>query len=133
MPSLRDTPPEIISLICEHLSRPDLRSIRLVGRDFNSAAQRVLFRTVFVKLRLPSFERLWSVSEHKTLRRYVEVIIYDGREVEWPELNTFEGWLRHDAARGLGLHHKQDEFLARFSDGELRNYYSGFCRYMQFI
>ena len=132
MPSLRDCPPEITNLICEHLSRPDLRSVRLVGQAFNSAAQRVLFRTVFVKVRLPSFARLWSISEHETLRRYVEGIIYDGMEVAWPDQNTFEGWLPHDAARGLGIA-KREKFLAQFSEGQLRNYYSNFGHYMRFI
>jgi hypothetical protein len=132
MPSLQDYPSEITCLVCEHLSRPDLRSVCLVGRAFNSAAQRVLFRTVFVKVRLPSFERLWSISEHETLRKYVEVIIYDGMEVDWPEQNTFEGWLPHDAARGLGIGERK-EFLAQFSEGQLRNYYSNFGHYMRFI
>jgi hypothetical protein len=132
VPSLQNCPREITGLICEHLSRPDLRSVRLVSRAFNSAAARVLFRTVFVKVRLPSFERLWSISEHETLRRYVEGIIYDGVEVAWPEQNTFEGWLPHHAARGLGIATRK-EFLAQFSEGQLRDYYSKFCHYMRFI
>lgn len=53
-------------------------------------------------------------------------------EVEWPEQNTFEWWLSHDAARGLGIS-KREEFLAQFSEEQLRNYYSKFCHYMRFI
>jgi hypothetical protein len=50
----------------------------------------------------------------------------------WPEPNTFEQWLCYEAARGLGFN-KKEVFLARFSEGQLRNYYSSFCRYVQFI
>jgi hypothetical protein len=94
--------------------------------------QQVLSCTVFVKVRLPSFEGLWSISEHETFRRYVEGIIYDGMEVDWPEQNNFEGWLRHDAARGLGLYPtEKKEFLARFTEEQLRTYYSNFGHFMQ--
>ena len=139
MPSLQDCPPELTNLICEHLSRPDLRSVRLVGRAFNSSAQPVLFRTVFVKVRLPSFERLWSISEHETLRKYVKVIIYEGMEVdwphqdtEWPHQDTFEEWLRYEAARGLGIY-KKEEFLARFTKEQLQSYYSNLGHFIRFV
>jgi hypothetical protein len=53
-------------------------------------------------------------------------------EVDWPEQNNFEGWLRHDAARGLGLYPtKKKEFLARFTEEQLRTYYSNFGHFMQ--
>ena len=128
MPSIYDVPPEIISLVCEYLLRPDLRNIRLVNRDFNVSAQRVLFRTIFLKVNHPSFDRLWNISEHKILRRYVEVITYGGRELESPNPNSFKGWLRYRGAEGLGLFNKREEFLVQFS-GQLRNYYGNFVKY----
>ena len=134
MPSLQNIPLEIASLVCECLSRPDLRNTRLVNRELNTAAQRVLFRTIFVKVNRPSFDRLSNISQHTTLRHYVEAIIYDGREVEWPENRNFEGWLRERAVEGIGVpSDKREEFLARFSEEQLRNYFSSYCEYMQFV
>ena len=128
MPSIHDVPLEIVSLVCEYLLRPDLRNICLVNRDFNVAAQRVLFRTIFLKVNRPSFDRVWNISEHKILRRYVEVITYGGRELESPNPNSFKGWLRYRGAEGLGLFNKREEFLVQFS-GQLRNYYGNFVKY----
>jgi hypothetical protein len=87
-----------------------------------------------VKVNSPSFDRLSNISQHTTLQHYVEVIIYDGREVEWPENISFEGWLGEKAGEGIGLRFdKKDEFLARFSEEQLRNYYSSFCQYMRSV
>lgn len=134
MPTLRDIPPEILSLFCECLDRQDLRNVRLLNRAFDNAARRILFRTIFLKVNLHSFGKLSNISEHETLRHYVEVFIYDGRELEFAEGSAFEEWLHHTAATGIGmLSDTRDEFLARFSQQQLHEYYFNFCRYLRVV
>ncbi|KFZ17825.1 hypothetical protein V501_01534 [Pseudogymnoascus sp. VKM F-4519 (FW-2642)] len=135
MPTLRDIPPEILSSFCECLERPDLRNVRLLNRAFDNAARRILFRTIFLKVNLHSFWKLAKISEHETLRQYVEIFIYDGRELELAEGSGFEEWLHDTAATGMGIitDKKREEFLARFSQQQLHEYYFNFCRYVRFF
>ncbi|KAG9229516.1 hypothetical protein BJ875DRAFT_523113 [Amylocarpus encephaloides] len=128
---LRDTPPEIASSICEYLERPDLRNVRLLNRVFDSAARRILFRTIFLKVNSLSFSRLSKISKNETLRHCVEVVMYDGRELDLSEIPDFEDWLHYNAARGIGLAtlQKREGFLARFSQQQLQEYHFNFCRY----
>ncbi|ELR10084.1 hypothetical protein VC83_07588 [Pseudogymnoascus destructans] len=134
MLTLRDIPPEILSLFCECLDQQDLRNVRLLNRAFDNAARRILFRTIFLKVNLHSFGKLSNISEHETLRHYVEVFIYDGRELEFAEGSAFEEWLHHTAATGIGmLSDTRDKFLARFSQQQLHEYYFNFCRYVRLV
>ncbi|KAH6667812.1 hypothetical protein B0J14DRAFT_172849 [Halenospora varia] len=129
---LRDIPPEIVSSICEYLKRPDLRNVRLLHRVFDSAARRILFRTIFLKVNSLSFGRLLEISKNETLRHHVEVVVYDGRELDLSQIPEFKNWLCYDAARGIGLAilQKREDFLARFSRQQLQEYYFNFCRYV---
>ncbi|KFY80511.1 hypothetical protein V499_00635 [Pseudogymnoascus sp. VKM F-103] len=118
----------------ECLDRPDLRNVRLLHRAFDNAARRILFRTIFLKVNLHSFGKLSKISEHETLRHYVEVFIYDGRELEFAEGSGYEEWLHHTAAGGIGIPtDKRDKFLARFSQQQLHEYYFNFCRYVRLV
>jgi hypothetical protein len=79
-------------------------------------ARRILFRTIFLKANLHSFGKLSKISEHESLRHYVEVFIYNRRELEFAEGSGFEEWLHHTAAGGIGIPtDKREKFLARFS------------------
>ena len=135
MPTLRDIPPEIVSSFCECLDRPDLRNVRLLNRGFDNAARRMLFRTIILKVNLYSFDKLSKISEHETLRHYVEVFIYDGRELKLAGGSSFEEWLHDTAATGLGIitDEKRKEFLAQFSQEQLHEYYFNFCRYVRLV
>jgi hypothetical protein len=47
-------------------------------------------------------------------------------EVEWPQQETFEEWLL-DAARGVGVYStRKEQFVARFTEEQLRTYYFNF-------
>lgn len=116
---------EILTEICGLLSRPDLKNIRQVARRWAKAAQPALFRTLFLRINLESFERLQDISRHSTFSKYVRKISYDGRVLE--ESAAREGylhWLRCSAGAGLGLvWEAQSELIAQVDDRELERCY----------
>lgn len=75
-------PPEIINSICELLSTRDLRSARLAASIFDYATGRVLFRTIYLRATLSELNRAMGISRHKTLRRHVQTITYEGRGID---------------------------------------------------
>ena len=67
-------PYEITENIIEWLGRRDLRSCRLVDRSTNSAATRVLFRTICISPSVNSIARLFNISLQPALANLVRVI-----------------------------------------------------------
>ncbi len=87
---IRDLPLEILAQICRELrwqthpdykdsniQRKDIRSVRLVSREFAAAALPLLLKKVHFGQYNTSLETLQAVSEHNVLRHYVRTISCD--------------------------------------------------------
>ncbi|KAL5326411.1 hypothetical protein ACEPPN_004096 [Leptodophora sp. 'Broadleaf-Isolate-01'] len=104
-------PPEILTAICSHLPRPQLKNVRLTSKTFNSIASAFLFRIAYLSVGIKSFRNLQSIAHHPSLCQHVRVISYD----PWRMKNTskavvaesngsidmFEAWKLYDLERGL--------------------------------
>jgi hypothetical protein len=130
-------PVEVIDEFCRYLSRDDLRNFALVYKDARPGAHRALFRDVFVKINLDSFDKLRSISEEQTLSRYVRKLEYDARIIESGEDDdiTFENWMEYVAGTGLGVIMDRSKATKRFfldfiCDNKLQEHFRAYCRYL---
>ncbi|KAK9321775.1 hypothetical protein V1517DRAFT_159991 [Lipomyces orientalis] len=136
-PAKRRTPPwsamvDVLTRICAMLPRPDLKNVTLVCRCWANAARPILFRTVFLRISLQSFERLQEIARHNTLRKYVRKISYDGRTLDGRAAREgFQVWLTCRAGTGLGLDWKATrELVSRVDVKELERCYSNYLCYL---
>ncbi|KAH7417689.1 hypothetical protein BKA64DRAFT_306036 [Cadophora sp. MPI-SDFR-AT-0126] len=118
-------PPEILTAICSHLPRRDLKSARLSSKRLNSIASRFLFRITFLKVGINSFRKLEHIANDPVLSNYVRVISYDpytmkntsarvAAETAGP-VDMFELWKMYDLERGLRK--------SKLSEKQLRPYF----------
>ncbi|KAE9367260.1 hypothetical protein N431DRAFT_548813 [Stipitochalara longipes BDJ] len=75
-------PPEILDTICEHVSRSDLRALRLTSTAWQPSADKVLFDVIYLKFSGASFQRLQNISGHAKFCKLVHHIHYDSRQLE---------------------------------------------------
>ena len=130
--SLNQLPPEILAIICEEISRNDLRNLRLTCQGLKSAPTRILFRTIYLKFNLRAFEGLTSVAQHPIFSRHVETIAYNGCSIgDCAAFEGFDEWIRCNAGNGFGLgEEERDVFLQRFTRDELEGFY---CSYIIYV
>jgi hypothetical protein len=85
-----------------------------------------------VKVNLRSFERLSNIAKHDILRHFVEVVDYDGLEIDRMAVRpTFAHWLLNLAAKGIGTSGtKRLVFLNRFTEEELQAYHTKYCGFL---
>ena len=87
---------EILSQICEKLSRRSLAEFRLVCKDLKTIPERHLFHTIIIESQLRSVERLGYLSQHEHLASFVQCIKFDTSQ--YPHLG------RHDWEDQIGLY-----------------------------
>lgn len=84
---------EVLSQICRFLPRESLKNARLTNVMLQSAAEPLLFETVYLKFHTTSFENLKFISSNYRLREYVRAVVYDGRVVPAPEIcPSYQEW-----------------------------------------
>jgi hypothetical protein len=96
------TPIELLVLICELLPRSSLRHLRSTSRDLKAAAEPILFREIFLKFNLRSFEQIKSIASSEILRKHVKSIEYDPRMFERSSGRDYKSW--YEDVAGTGLH-----------------------------
>jgi hypothetical protein len=116
--------------ICALLSRPDLKSARLVSRSWAESLLPPLLETVFLRTDLLSFENLQEISRDTKLPRHVTKVVYDGRTLDGRAAGRgFQHWLRFTAGTGLGLvPEARDQLSSQLDDQELERCYVNFHR-----
>lgn len=120
--------PEVRCKLWALLSRPDLKSARLVSRSWAESALPTLLDTVYLRADLKSFENLQEISQDTKLCRHVKKVVYDGRTLDRRAAGLgFLNWLRHTAGTGLGLvAEARHQLTSQLDDTELESCYINF-------
>lgn len=79
---IRVLPSELVTFVCNDLSRKDLVSVRLVSKAFEQAATPVLFRSVWFSVEARDWYNIEKISKHSVFRTYVREICYDNTRYE---------------------------------------------------
>lgn len=87
-------PAELLSIICDTLPRKDLKSARLVCKDFNDVAEPHLFATVYLRVHLRSFERLKKIASDARLAKLVKSLDYDSTTLYDNGMSSWEFWCK---------------------------------------
>lgn len=125
-----DLPVEILDEFCRYLSRDDLKNFALSCKKFLPSAYRLLFRTVFLKINLDSFDHLRCISEDEIISKYVKELEYDSRIIP-THATTFEGWMMDCAGHGVCLcDDDRKRLLALVPTSELQKFYRAHCQYV---
>lgn len=77
-PTLSLFPMELLELICAHLSLKDLKTVRQTHSRFSFAAERSLFRDIYLMHNKKSFTRLFNISRHPRWSKIVVSLTYIG-------------------------------------------------------
>ncbi|KAH7361042.1 hypothetical protein BKA65DRAFT_197328 [Rhexocercosporidium sp. MPI-PUGE-AT-0058] len=135
-PQIASLPPEILTAICSHLPRQQLKNVRLTSKNFNPIASAFLFRIAYLRVGIESFRHLQSIANDTSLCHHVRVISYDPWrmkntsklvvEMSNGSIDMFEAWKVYDLERGLRLSKLPEErlrpmfenWLARVADLE---------------
>jgi len=126
-PCMNTLPAEVMTTICSHLSREDLRKARL-----NYSTKSVLFRTIFLKINVQSHKRLLCIAKRNSLKKHIRRIEYDSSVLDGIiAIRNFGLWLEYGEANGLGFSDAQSKhFLAQFfSQVSLKNNIRGYPRW----
>lgn len=127
--NMNSFPMEILTIICtsRSISRSDLRNLRLVSKAWNSAAQPVLFGTVFLKINLLSFARASKISQHEIFRKYVRILIYNVVLLPQSFGISFKSWLKRCAGYGFhGGRAERKKLLAERSKRQLKKHFNNY-------
>lgn len=129
---LLDLPLEILTQICEFLSRSDLKRIRFISRGFNATSERLLFNTIIIKVNIPSFDKLAAIANCRRIRKLSRTVRFDGRELYPSPHQGFEGWLIHNCAQGLGLFQaaEREDYILRQAKERLEQCYVNYYDYL---
>ena len=115
---MESTPTEIWDLICQNLSRQDLREVRLVCKKKDLIAQRILFRDVSLFRNTESFDRLRNIVESEKLSKLVKVFYYSGKLLndQWVERHdAFAYWLKSEALQWKDRPRSQEDLKRHFA------------------
>jgi hypothetical protein len=128
-------PPEVLANICEYLPRRDLKCFRFLLRNSRIAAERFLFRDLYVQFNLKSLERLESIALHPYFGKYVRSIDYDVRRVSpYAVGKGVAYWRRHNALKGMNIRGDgRGRFLSRLEPAMLENFYGAYIEYVSGI
>jgi len=69
--------PEVMYVVCEHLSKPDLASLRLSSTRYSEIAAKEMCRTLHVMFTLKSFESMMNLAKLPMLSKFVVKISYE--------------------------------------------------------
>lgn len=123
---------EVLGMICAFLPRADLKALRLVSRAFNGPSLSTLFRTVYLKVHLGSFEKLQDISRSEKLNKHVRYISYNGRILDASAVSpNFVHWMADIASIGLPylVDADTDSLLQRFTQEELHDFYQNYRQF----
>ncbi|KAI9723274.1 MAG: hypothetical protein M1812_001156 [Candelaria pacifica] len=70
-------PPELLLEIFSYHNKSDIKSVRLVCRDFHRAASQYLFERIYLSPHRLHLQILQDVSQHPIFSKYVREIVYD--------------------------------------------------------
>jgi len=108
--TMNKLPPEVLANICQHLPPRDLKSFRLLLWNTRTAAERFLFRDLYVQFNLKSLERLENIALHAYFGKYVKSIDYDIRMVTSDSVGKgARYWLGRHALKGLNIDDRERE------------------------
>ncbi|KID86608.1 F-box domain, Skp2-like protein [Metarhizium guizhouense ARSEF 977] len=128
---LEKLPFEVLGMICAFLPRADLKALRLVSRAFDGPSLSTLFRTVYLKVHLGSFEKLQDISRSEKLSKHVRYISYDCRVLDDSAVSPdFAHWVANTACSGLC--HRPDVrfFVQQFTQEELHGFYQNYHQFL---
>lgn len=122
-------PVEIYELIAEHLSRDDIKNMRLVNREFEQRISRVLFSTVVVPFNTEIYGMLNPTRQARSNRKGKQKAVdNDYREpstslgyLKWPNAKEDQLYTGHgiDVFRGFGPHIRKYGMSFDVSEGKL--------------
>lgn len=128
---LEKLPFEVLGMICAFLPRAYLKALRLVSRAFDGPSLSTLFRTIYLKVHLGSFEKLQAISRSEKLSKHVRYIIYDGRVLDTSRVSPdFAHWMDHNACSGLFYLVDTDFLLQQFTQEELHDFYQNYHQFL---
>lgn len=119
-------PYELKVAVLAQLDRRDLKTVRLVSREWNALATNPLFDKVYVSCRAPDLEVFRNITRHPVISTCVKELVYDGstfiRDL------SFRGYFDQvfDAVRLLALQADSD---IRFESADVQ--INEFCRDFQ--
>lgn len=120
--------------IAKYLPGTDLRTLRFVSKDVESAATATLFSTVYLNLTADSFRVLLDISRHPVLSKLVRKISYDGRYV-WIRTEDYHGnfkaWLQQIGTRFELWQEPVLEEFRKLSRKEQSRIFKRYRRYIQ--
>lgn len=70
-------PHELKAAIIAHLDKPDLKTVRLVSREWSALATSPLFDKVYVSCRAPDLEVFRNITRHPVISAGVKELVYD--------------------------------------------------------
>lgn len=79
---IRSLPSELVTFVCNDLSKKDLASVRLVSKIFEQVASPFLFRSVWFSIEPRDWYNIENISKHSIFRNYVREICYDNTVYE---------------------------------------------------
>lgn len=122
-------PPELLSSICGTLSRPDLKSLRLVSSKLSACSNLHLFHTINVRLHITSLERFCAIADDEHLGRFVREIWCDWRFVrDIGDQPSRKDWLEEIADSGISA--SDPPFLSQFRESDLDKYHLQYSDYI---
>ncbi|KAI1209286.1 uncharacterized protein F4807DRAFT_467853 [Annulohypoxylon truncatum] len=77
-PRIEAFPLELLRMIFEVVPKQDLKSLRLMSREFNREASTILFRRVYASSHRKDLDVLSAIANHPTLSRCAREIVYVG-------------------------------------------------------
>ncbi|SCV38945.1 uncharacterized protein FFB14_07050 [Fusarium fujikuroi] len=86
-------PPEIVTLICSTLPKPDLLRLRLVTHRLHDAATPFAFRTFYLRAYGTAATNFSSIATSARLRNYVKEVTIDtniGQDYEYASNESYE-------------------------------------------
>lgn len=130
--SIKTTPQEILQLICRSLARLDLKSVRLVSRELNRAAEVSLYRRIFLRRNIDSFCKLRMIASKPHLAKLVKTLTYSGKMLHHLDGElAFDLWCEHKICEGLERPIIKEDvaiFRQQFTLSELQDCYHKYCR-----
>ncbi|KFG77581.1 hypothetical protein MANI_016413 [Metarhizium anisopliae] len=127
---LERLPFEVLEMMCAFLPRADLKALRLVSRAFDGPSLSTLFRTVYLKVHLGSFEKLLDISRSEKLNKHVRYISYDCRVLDASRVSPdFAHWVAETACKGLCNRYHVASFVQQFTQEELDGFYQNYRQF----
>lgn len=100
-------PNEVWIQILGHLSKKDLKALRVCGGDLTSLASSLLFSTAYVAARKGVLDTFTALTTHPIFRHHVKEVIFDS---SWIDPETVSEYVDHKCGPSLAaLFHEQED------------------------